>query len=90
MIWFSPAVPVRGERVGMRYMVSNVEAASEHLLQWEKRGPHWNKAVRVCIAAIAGEATPQEARRCFRLAAKEEGVLMADLDDASPRTRRSR
>ncbi|WP_292329261.1 hypothetical protein [Mesorhizobium sp.] len=28
------------------------------------------------MAALADQATPQEVRRCFRLAAKEEGMLM--------------
>ena len=73
---FSPPVSVRTERPGLSYNVNNVEEASEQLVKWTKRGPKWNLAVRVCIAALAGEATPQEARRCFRLAAKEEGMLM--------------
>ncbi|WP_244661704.1 DUF982 domain-containing protein [Mesorhizobium huakuii] len=47
--------------------------AIEQLQKWTKHGLHWNRAMRVCIAALAGEASPQEARRCFRLAAKEEG-----------------
>ncbi|WJI66250.1 DUF982 domain-containing protein [Mesorhizobium sp. C416B] len=59
----------------MTYNVSNVEAASDHLLQWTKRGPKWNLAVRVCMAALADQATAQEARRAFRAAAKEEGSL---------------
>ncbi|TPL21102.1 DUF982 domain-containing protein [Mesorhizobium sp. B2-4-9] len=73
--WFSPPVPVSGEHSGMIYIVSNVEAASEHLLTWTKRGPKWNQAVRTCMNALADQATPQEARRCFRLAAIEAGKL---------------
>ncbi|ESX47222.1 hypothetical protein X762_19580 [Mesorhizobium sp. LSHC426A00] len=73
--WFNPPVPVSGARAGMTYNVSNVEAASDHLLQWTKRGPKWNLAVRVCMAALADQATAQEARRAFRAAAKEEGSL---------------
>lgn len=76
--WFNPPVPVRGERAGMTYNVSNVEAASEHLLKWTKRGPKWNLAVRVCMAALADQATAQEVRKAFRAAAKEEGMLMSE------------
>ncbi|MER9937123.1 DUF982 domain-containing protein [Mesorhizobium sp. M0088] len=61
-------------------MVSNVEAAAEHLLQWTNRGPKWRLAVRACTAALADKATPQEARRCFRLAAIEEGRFRAALE----------
>lgn len=74
--WFSPPVRVSGEIVGMAYDVNSVEAASEQLLMWTKRGPKWNLAVRVCMACLADQATPQEVRRCFRLAALEEGKLL--------------
>ena len=80
--WFNPPVPVSGERIGMTHNVSNVETASEHLLQWTKRGPKWNLAVRVCMAALADQATPQEVRRCFRLAAMEEGKLVGAAEKA--------
>nr|WP_318014151.1 DUF982 domain-containing protein [Mesorhizobium sp. BR1-1-3] len=63
--WFTPPVPVIGERPGMTYNVNSVEAASEYLVKWTKRGPKWNQAVRACMAAMAGEATAQEAPRCF-------------------------
>ncbi|MGX8009647.1 DUF982 domain-containing protein [Mesorhizobium sp. ORM8.1] len=76
--WFNPPVPVSGECPGMTYNVNNVEAASEHLLQWTKRGPEWKQAVRVCAAALADNATPQTAGKCFRLAAIEEGRFRAD------------
>lgn len=29
------------------------------------------------MAALADQASPQEVRRCFKLTAKEEGMLMA-------------
>ena len=80
--WFNPPVPVSGECIGMTHNVSNVETASEHLLQWTKRGPKWNQAVRVCMAAMADQATPQEVRRCFRLAAMEEGKLVGAAEKA--------
>ncbi|WP_352459039.1 DUF982 domain-containing protein [Mesorhizobium sp. M0036] len=70
--WFNPPVPVSAERAGMTH---NVEAASEALLQWTKRGPKWNLAVRVCMACLADQATAQEPRKAFRAAAKEEGLL---------------
>ncbi|MES0134480.1 DUF982 domain-containing protein [Mesorhizobium sp. M0016] len=61
----------------MRYNVSNVEGAAEQLLQFKKHGAHWRRATEACIAAMEGRATAQEVRRCFRLAAKAEGVLLA-------------
>ncbi|TPI26623.1 DUF982 domain-containing protein [Mesorhizobium sp. B3-2-1] len=76
--WFSPPVPIRTTEAGARFDVNNAEAASAELLRWTKRGPHWNRAVSVCMAAMADLATPQEVRRCFRLAAKEEGVLLPE------------
>jgi hypothetical protein len=60
----------------MTHNVSNVQAAAEVLLQWTKRGPKWNLAVRVCMAALADQATAQEARKAFRAAAKEEGMFL--------------
>lgn len=81
--WFSPKVPVRTPE-GHRYNVGSVEAAAEILLGWTKRGPKWNMAVRVCMAALVDQATTGEVRRCFRLAAREEGVLMPDIEDHDP------
>ncbi|MBZ9701580.1 MULTISPECIES: DUF982 domain-containing protein [unclassified Mesorhizobium] len=79
--WFTPPVPVRGEQTDMTYIVSNVEAAAEHLLTWTKRGPKWNQAVRTCMNALVDQATPEEARRCFRLAAIEAGRLRAAREE---------
>ncbi|MBZ9806947.1 DUF982 domain-containing protein [Mesorhizobium sp. ESP-6-2] len=56
--------------------MNNVEAAAAELLKWTKRDPKWNLAVRVCMAVLAGQASPEEARRVFRLAAKEAGMLL--------------
>ena len=75
--WFYPPVPVKGERPGVIHNVSNVQAASKNLLKWTKRGPKWDLAMRVCMAALADQATAQEAREAFRAAAKEEGMLLA-------------
>jgi Protein of unknown function (DUF982) len=85
LLWFSPVVPVRGAN-GMTHNVSNVQAAAEVLLQWPKRGPKWALAMRACMGALAGEVTPQEARRVFRLAAKEEGMLRENLDGKALQT----
>ncbi|WP_352775797.1 DUF982 domain-containing protein [Mesorhizobium sp. M0571] len=73
--WFSPPVPVRTERAGMTRNVNNVEAAGQELMKWTKRGPKWNQAVRVCIACIADQMEPEEARKAFLAAAEEEGML---------------
>ncbi|OWK21920.1 hypothetical protein AJ88_12980 [Mesorhizobium amorphae CCBAU 01583] len=75
---FSPKVPVK-TNAGHRLLISNVQAASKELLTWTERGPHWNRAARVCTAALTGNATPQEARRCFRIAAIENGASFPAL-----------
>ncbi|MER8406980.1 DUF982 domain-containing protein [Mesorhizobium sp. M1307] len=77
--WFYPPVCVRGDRPGVRYGITHVEGASEHLLKWTKRGPRWNLAVRVCVAALADEVPPEEARKAFLAAAKEEKMFLPDV-----------
>ena len=42
----------------------------------------WAQAVRACRAALAEEATAQEARRLFRLAAIEEGMFLSNHEGA--------
>jgi hypothetical protein len=71
------------------YDVNNVEAAADQLVKWTKRGPKWNKAVRVCLAALAGELTPEDGRVAFKSAAKEEGMLVA-LRQPAPKHRSGR
>ncbi|QPC92594.1 DUF982 domain-containing protein [Mesorhizobium sp. INR15] len=78
--WFSPPVAVRSG-LGQRYDCNNVEGAFAELLKWTKRGPKWELAVKVCSAALADQATPQEVRRHFRLAANEEGKLLRDIPE---------
>ena len=80
LLWFTPKVPVK-TNAGHRRLISSVQAASEELLTWTRRGAHWNRAARVCIAALAGEATPQEARRCFRMAAIDDGRLLPRIEE---------
>jgi hypothetical protein len=55
--------------------VTSAEAASEELLAWTKRGPKWKWAVRVCMAVIADQMKPEEARKAFLAAAEEEGKM---------------
>ncbi|MER8521187.1 DUF982 domain-containing protein [Mesorhizobium sp. M0644] len=38
-------------------------------------GPKWRKAVQLCIDAVEDRATPEEVRKAFEAAAREEGVL---------------
>ncbi|MER8394064.1 DUF982 domain-containing protein [Mesorhizobium sp. M1340] len=78
--WFYPPVPVRGDRPSIRYNVNNATAAGEQLLKWTKRGPMWNKAVRVCVAVLAGELPAEDARTAFEAAAEEEGKLLPPND----------
>jgi hypothetical protein len=78
-LWFSRPVSVRTERPGVTYNVNNVEDAAEQLVKWTKCGPKWNKAVRVCLAALAGELTPEDARIAFKAAANEEGMLVPSV-----------
>ncbi|TGT64047.1 MULTISPECIES: DUF982 domain-containing protein [unclassified Mesorhizobium] len=78
MRWFSPKVSVRTKKVGVRQVVSSVEVAAEHLLQWEKRGPKWRKAVEMCLAAIEGKVEPDDVGKAFKAAAEESGMLEED------------
>ncbi len=43
--------------------------------EMSKRGPHWEWAVRVCMACLEDQATLWEVQWLFRLAAEEEGPL---------------
>ncbi|UVK39375.1 DUF982 domain-containing protein [Mesorhizobium sp. AR10] len=74
--WFNPPVYVRTDRPGLSYGVSHVEGAAEQLLKWTKKGPKWDYAVRVCMAALADEMPTQEARKAFEAAAKEEKMFL--------------
>ncbi|MER8386278.1 DUF982 domain-containing protein [Mesorhizobium sp. M0166] len=74
--WFSPPVPVRTEGRGSTRKVSNAEAAAEELLKWTNHGLQWDLAVRVCIAVISDQMAPEEARKAFLAAAKEQGTLV--------------
>ncbi|MER9657248.1 DUF982 domain-containing protein [Mesorhizobium sp. M0152] len=78
--WFSPPVPVKTS-LSHRYNVSSVEAAGEQLLKFTKRGANWRRAVLACMAFGVGKVSAQDVRTLFRLAAKEEGVLLSDRDD---------
>ncbi|TGQ51576.1 DUF982 domain-containing protein [Mesorhizobium sp. M1C.F.Ca.ET.193.01.1.1] len=75
-LWFYPPVSVKARQTGVRYEVNNVQAAAENLLEWPKRGPHWNKAVQACLAALAGELSPDDVRTAFEAAARKEGLLL--------------
>jgi hypothetical protein len=56
--------------------VRNVETASLVHLSWPGRGKAWRNAAEVLSEALRGRASPQEARKAFVAAAKEEGVLI--------------
>jgi hypothetical protein len=75
-LWFHPPVPVKMNRPSIRLNVNSVQSASEQLLQWTKCGPEWHKAARICVACLAGEMEPEEARKAFLAAAKEEEVYL--------------
>ncbi|MER8381562.1 DUF982 domain-containing protein [Mesorhizobium sp. M0778] len=77
--WFNPPVPVKTERPGIIRNVNNAEAAGEELMKWTKRGPWWDLAVRVCMAVIFRRDGPEEARKAFLAAAKEEGTLLPPM-----------
>ncbi|PBB16525.1 DUF982 domain-containing protein [Mesorhizobium sp. WSM4313] len=74
-LWFSPPIPVKTPRIGIRHEINNVQAAAENLLEWPKRGRNWNKAVKACLAALAGDVPPEDVRVAFEAAAREEGML---------------
>ncbi|MER9969804.1 DUF982 domain-containing protein [Mesorhizobium sp. M0060] len=77
--WFNPPVPVKTEHFGIIRNVDNAEAAGEELMKWTKRGPWWDLAVRVCMAVIFDEMEPEEARKAFLAAAKEEGTFLPPM-----------
>ncbi|MES0119301.1 hypothetical protein NKK52_25435 [Mesorhizobium sp. C277A] len=62
--------------------VSSAEAAGDRLLQFTKRRPKWNLAVRVCIAVIADEMPPEEARKRSWLRLRRRRY--SSLSDATP------
>ena len=70
--WFDLSVPVRGDRPGLTINVSNVETAAQELLKWTGHGPKCREAARVCQAGLADEMPPEECRKAFLEAAKEE------------------
>ncbi|MGX7875106.1 DUF982 domain-containing protein [Mesorhizobium sp. ORM6] len=74
--WLNPPVSVRADRPGIRFGVSHVEGAAEQLLKWTNRGPKWKQAVETCMAAIGGNVPPQDARKAFEAAAKEEKMFL--------------
>ncbi|UCI09552.1 DUF982 domain-containing protein [Mesorhizobium sp. B1-1-8] len=76
VLWFSTPVSVKTRQPGARYEVNNVQAAAENLLEWPRRGRHWNKAVQACLAALAGDLSPDDVRTAFETAANEEGMLL--------------
>ncbi|WP_352976633.1 DUF982 domain-containing protein [Mesorhizobium sp. M1428] len=78
--WFSPPVPVRTEGRNTTHHVNNAVAAAKELLMWTNRGPQWNLAVHVCVAVLADEMEPEEARKAFLAAAEEEGVVRRSSD----------
>ena len=73
-LWFSPPVPVRANYG--RHNVSSVQAASEELMKWSKRGPQWQQAVQSCIDAFEGRVTPNKAREAFLAAARDARMLL--------------
>ncbi|WP_404927171.1 DUF982 domain-containing protein [Mesorhizobium sp. ORM16] len=73
--WFSPPVYVRSDKVGITTGISHVEGAAQELIKWRKRGPKWKTAVQLCVDCFADRASPQDVRKAFEEAAKEEGML---------------
>ncbi|WP_292696359.1 DUF982 domain-containing protein [Mesorhizobium sp.] len=45
-------------------------------MKWTNKGPKWDYAMRVCIAALADEMPTQDARKAFEAAAKEENMFL--------------
>lgn len=76
---FNPPVPVKAASEGeARNSIKHVQAAREQLLQWTKRGPKWYLAADACLGAVEGKVKPNEVRKAFIEAAREEGMLLSD------------
>ncbi|CAH2397524.1 DUF982 domain-containing protein [Mesorhizobium ventifaucium] len=73
--WFHPPVYIGTDRPEFTYVCTNVEGAAAELMKWTKRGPKWKEAIEACVALIKGERTPDDVRKAFEAAAKEEDVL---------------
>ncbi|MER8390231.1 DUF982 domain-containing protein [Mesorhizobium sp. M0166] len=73
--WISPPVHVKTDHPGVTYGCNSLEGAAEELMKWSKRGPKWKLALQACIDAFEERVTPEEARKAFEAAAKEQGVL---------------
>ena len=78
MTAIKPPVFVREMSSGLRVTreVREIETASRIHLAWPGRGKAWRNAAEVLSEALRGQASPQEARKAFVAAAKEEGVLI--------------
>nr|WP_036241361.1 DUF982 domain-containing protein [Mesorhizobium sp. STM 4661] len=76
-LWFYPPVYVATKQVGLTRGVNNVRVAAEELLEWDKRGAKWRKAVQACIDAEEGRASADEVRKAFEAAAKDADLWRA-------------
>lgn len=84
-LYFSPAVSVEGDEPSSTITISSVERAAEQLLNWQDHGPKCCAAIQVCVDAMIGGATANQARTAFLAAAEESGRLRpAVLSAARP------
>lgn len=80
--WFSPPVALALEpRGGVTTQINNVRKAAEVLLyHWPApSGPKHLAARKVCLDALSGKCSAEEARRALVEAAEEANLLRAAL-----------
>lgn len=77
--WWQPPVTVKTARPGKLHVVSSAAAGLDQLREWNRRqSPLWRKAFELCVAAMDGKVSPDEARAAFLAAAKATKNLVKE------------
>jgi hypothetical protein len=78
---FNRLVVIETRRIGQLRNVGSVTEAAECLVASDWPRPHGAQhraASRACLRALAGEISPEAARRAFMEAAREAGILIGE------------
>ena len=90
---FDQAVKVHGTRAGQVQHIGSARKAAEWLLnEWPMKSDTANAraARKACLEVLEGRRKAAAARKAFREAAEEAGVLIADDNRPPPKTKRKR
>jgi Protein of unknown function (DUF982) len=78
---FNRLVVIETRRIGQLRNVGSVTEAAECLVasDWPRpHGPQHRAASRACLRVLAGEISPEAARRAFIEAAREAGIFVGE------------